>query len=80
MVAPLSVCTKEERRIVIRILLAESVKPLAIIHRMQAQFGDSCLSRSKIYEWIECFKQKRTLSDDERSDRLSTSTTEGRRR
>ena len=71
MAAPLSICTKEEMRAVIRFLFAE------IIRRMQAQYGDSCLSRSKIYEWIERFKQGRTsLCDDERSGRPSTSTTE----
>ncbi|GFX91666.1 hypothetical protein TNCV_3682521 [Trichonephila clavipes] len=39
-----------------------------IIRLMQAQYVDSCLSRSKIYEWIECFIHGRTsLCDDERS-------------
>ncbi|GFX31957.1 hypothetical protein TNCV_3408711 [Trichonephila clavipes] len=48
---------------------------------MQAQCGDSCLSRSKIYEWIESFKRGRiSLCDDERSGSQETSTTEGCRR
>jgi transposase len=48
-----------------------------IIRRMQAQYGDNCLSRSKIYEWIDHFKKGRTsVCDEERSGRPSTSRTE----
>jgi transposase len=44
---------------------------------MQAQYGDNCLSRSKIYEWIDHFKKGRTsVRDEERSGRPSTSRTE----
>jgi hypothetical protein len=74
--APLSICTKEEMRGVIRFLFAEGVKPVEIIRRMQAQYGNNCLSRSKIYEWIDHFKKGRTSVCDERSGRLSVSRTE----
>jgi hypothetical protein len=77
MEAPLSICTKEEMRAVIRFLFAEGVKPVQIIRRMQAQYGDNCLSRSKIYEWTDHFKKGRT-SDEERSERPSTSRTENK--
>jgi hypothetical protein len=61
----------------IRFLFTEGVKPVEIIRRMQAQCGDNCLSRSKIYEWIDHFKKGRTsVCDEERSGRLSTSRTE----
>jgi hypothetical protein len=50
MEAPLSICTREEMQGVIRFLFAEGVKPVETIRQMQAQYGDSCLSRSKIYE------------------------------
>jgi hypothetical protein len=50
MEAPLSIYTKQEMRGVIRFLFTEGVKPVDIIRRMQAQCGDNCLSRSKIYE------------------------------
>jgi transposase len=44
---------------------------------MQAQYGDNCLSCSKIYEWIDHFKKGRTsICDEERSGRPSTSRTE----
>jgi transposase len=77
MEAPLSICTKEEMRGVIRFLFAEGVNPVEIIRRIQAQYGDNCLSRSKIYEWIDHYKKGRTsVCDEERSGRLSTSRTE----
>jgi hypothetical protein len=57
MEASLSICTKEEIRGVIRFLFAEGVKPVENLRRMQAQYGDNCLSRSKIYEWIDHFKK-----------------------
>jgi hypothetical protein len=46
MEAPLSICTKEEMRGVILFLFEESVKSVEIIRRMQAQYGDNCLSHS----------------------------------
>ncbi|GFU06769.1 hypothetical protein TNCV_4353331 [Trichonephila clavipes] len=55
--APLSICTKEERRAVIRFLIVEDVKPAKIISRLQAQYGDNCLTR-------KCFKQRRASSID----------------
>jgi hypothetical protein len=56
MEAPLLICTKQETRRVIQVLFAEGVKPVEIIRRMQAQYDDNCLSRSKIYEWMDQFK------------------------
>jgi hypothetical protein len=50
MEAPLSICTKEEMRGVIRFLFAEVVKPVEIIRGMQAQYVDNCLPFSKIYD------------------------------
>jgi hypothetical protein len=49
---------QKEMRGVIRFLFAEGVKPVEIIRRMQAQYGDNCLSRSKIDEWIDHFKRE----------------------
>jgi hypothetical protein len=61
METPLSICTKEEMRGVVRFLFAEGVKPVEIIRRMQVQYGDNCLSRNKIYEWIDHFKKEELL-------------------
>jgi hypothetical protein len=74
MEAPLLTCTEEE---MIRFLFEEGFKPVEIVRRMQVQYGDNCLSRSKIYEWTDHFKKGRTsVCDEERSGRLSTSRTE----
>jgi hypothetical protein len=68
---------KEEMWGVIRFLFVEGVKPVEIIHHVQAQYGDNCLSCSKIYKQIEHFRKRRTsVCDEERSGRTSMSRTE----
>jgi transposase len=77
MEAPLLICTNGEMRRVIQFLFAEGVKPVEIIRRMRAEYGDNCLSHSKIYEWIDHFKKGRTsVCNEERSGRPSTSRNE----
>jgi hypothetical protein len=44
MAAPLSTCTREEPRSVIRFLSIEEVKTTEIQLRMEVQYGDACLS------------------------------------
>jgi len=71
---PLQDCTIEEQRGVVRFVWAEEVKPVEIHRRMLAQYGQSTLSRRKVYEWVERFKSGRTCATDEgRSGRPSTS-------
>ena len=44
---------------------------------LQAAFGESCLSRSKTFEWYSRFKSgRRSFEDDPRPGRPSTSHTE----
>jgi hypothetical protein len=44
---------------------------------LQAAFGESCLSRSKTFEWYSCFQNgRRSFEDDPRPGRPSTSHTE----
>jgi hypothetical protein len=44
---------------------------------LQAAFRESCLSRSKTFEWYSCFKSgRRSFEDDPHPGRLSTSHTE----
>jgi len=70
MAAPLSTCTVEEQRSIIRLLWSESVKPSEIYRRMKVQYGDSCLSQVKVYEWVEIFQNRRqNVSDEHRSGR-----------
>jgi hypothetical protein len=45
--------------------LRKVLNPVEIIRQMQAQYGDNCLLRSKIYDWIDHFKKGRTSVCDE---------------
>jgi len=65
MAAPLSTCTVEEQRSVIRFLWSEGVKPSEIYRRMKVQYGDSCLSQGRVYEWVERFQTGRQNVNDE---------------
>jgi len=56
MTVPLQQCTKQEQRSVVRFLFSEGVKPIEIHRRMRIQYGDNCMSRTQVYEWIEKFK------------------------
>ena len=70
MAAPLSTCTVEEQRSVIRFLWSEGVKPFEIYRRMRVQYGDSCLSQGIVYECVERFQNGRqNVSDEHRSGR-----------
>jgi len=51
MAAPLSTCTREEQRSIIRFLSSEGVKPTEIHRRMEVQYGDAYLSLQQVYEW-----------------------------
>ena len=70
MAAPLSTCTVEEQRSVICFLWSEGVKPSEIYRRMKVQYGDSCLSLERVYEWVERFQNGRqNVSDEHRRGR-----------
>lgn len=75
MSAPLAVCTKEEQRAVIWFLWSEGVKGAEIHCRLLAQYGDSTLPWSSVFEWIEKFKSGRTtVMQEEGAGCPSTST------
>jgi uncharacterized protein YbgA (DUF1722 family) len=65
MAAPLSTCTVEYQRSVIRFLWSEGVKPSEIYRRMKVQYVDSCLSQRRVYEWVERFRNGRQNVSDE---------------
>ena len=74
MAAPLAVCTKEEKRAVIRFLWSEGVPGAEIHRRLSTQYGDSALPRRSVYEWIEKFISGRTnVTHEEGAGRPSTS-------
>jgi hypothetical protein len=51
-------CTIEEKSGIVRFLWAEGVKPVEIHRRMLAQYGQSTISRRKVYGWVERFKSE----------------------
>jgi len=63
--APLQDCTIEEQCGIVRFLWEERVKPVEIHRRMLAQYGQSTMSKRKVYEWVESFKSGRTRVTDE---------------
>jgi hypothetical protein len=75
MAAPLSICTKEEQRSVIRFLRSEGVSGAEIHRRLSAQYGNSVLLQQSFYEWTEKLKNGRTsVMHEEGTGRLSTVT------
>ena len=60
-----SVSACMEQRVVMKFLENEGVKPAHIYRRLQAQYGDETLSRSKIFEWCKRFKDGRTYVIDD---------------
>jgi histone-lysine N-methyltransferase SETMAR len=77
MAVPLAVCTVEEQRANIRFLWSEGVKPLEIYRRMLQKYGDACIDESRVYEWVDAFKNGRTsIRDYKRSGRPSTAITD----
>jgi transposase len=65
MAASLSTCTVEDQRGVICFLWSEGVKPSEIYRKMKVQYGDSCLSQGRVYEWVERFQNARQNVSDE---------------
>ena len=60
-----SVSACMEQHVVMKFLVNKGVKPADIYRRLQAQYGDETLSRSKTFEWCKRFKDGRTsVSDD----------------
>jgi hypothetical protein len=58
MAAPLENCTREEQHFVIRFLWSEGVKPREAHRRMIQQFGGSCMSERKVYQWVGIFQRR----------------------
>jgi hypothetical protein len=54
-----------EQRVVMKFLVNEGVKPADIYRRLQAQYGDETLSRSKTFEGCKRFKDGRTSVIDD---------------
>jgi len=61
-----SVSAYIKQRVVEKFLVNEDIKPPDIYRRLQAQYGDEALSRSKTVEWCKRFKDGRTSVSDDR--------------
>lgn len=51
--------SKQDQRAVIRFLGAEGCQPVVIYHRMQAVYGNACVSKTTVNDWTRQFRQGR---------------------
>jgi len=66
-----------EQRIVIKFLIGENVPSTEIHHRLHQQYGEECLSRTRVFEWCKCFREGSERVENEQHDcRPRTSVTE----
>jgi len=66
-----------EQRIVIKFLVGENLPSAEIHHRLQQQYGEECLSRTRVFEWCKCLRDGRERVENEPRDRRPrTSVTE----
>jgi hypothetical protein len=62
-----------DQRIVIKFLVGEKVPSAEIHHRLQQQYGEECLSRTRVFEWCKCFREGRERMENEPHDRRPSS-------
>ena len=65
MAAPLSTCTKIELRGVVRFLWAKNMEAKDIHKEMLPMYGEHCLSRQAVHNWVQKFSEGRTSIEDE---------------
>ena len=54
-----------KQRAVIQFLVKSGEKPAEILKKLQAVYGDECMSRTRVFEWAKRFKEGReTVADD----------------
>ena len=53
------------QRIIIKFLTKEGVIPSEIFTRLQAQFGDECLSQPRVFSWAKSFREGRDRVENE---------------
>jgi len=56
-----------EQRVVIK-FLGENVPSAEIHHRLQQQYGEESLSRTRVFEWCKCFREGRERVENEPHD------------
>ncbi|KAF2891540.1 hypothetical protein ILUMI_14633 [Ignelater luminosus] len=66
-----------ERRIIVKVLKKEGLKPAKICERLKRQYGKKLLSNISLYKWGKAFKDSRECVENKpHSRRLKTWTTE----
>ena len=65
MAAPLSTCTKIEQCGIVRFLWAENMEAKDIHKEMLPMYGEHCLSRQVVHNWVRKFSEGRTSIEDE---------------
>ena len=58
-----------EQRIVIKFLVGENVPSAEIHHRLEQQYEEECLSRTRVFEWCKFFREGRERVENELHDR-----------
>jgi hypothetical protein len=57
------------QRIIIKFLMKEGATPSEIFTRLQAQFGNECLSQPRVFSWAKSFREGRDHVENERHAR-----------
>ena len=65
MAAPLNTCTTIEQRGVVRFLWAKGMAGKDIHKEMLPMYGEHCLSRQAVHNWVQNFSEGRTSIEDE---------------
>ncbi|KAJ8958605.1 hypothetical protein NQ318_016326 [Aromia moschata] len=58
-----------EQWIIIKFLAKEGVNPTEILRRLQGQFGDNTLSRTRVFAWYKEFSGRREKDENQSHDR-----------
>jgi hypothetical protein len=53
------------QRVIIKFLNKEGDIPSEIFTRLQARFGDECLSQSRVFSWVKSFREGRDRVENE---------------
>ena len=65
MAAPLNMCTAIEQRGVVRFLWAKDMAAKDIHKEMLPMYGEHCLSRQAVHNWVQKFSEGRTSIEEE---------------
>ena len=65
MAAPLNTCATIEQRGVVRFLWVKDMTAKDIHKEMLPMYGEHCLSRQAVYNWVQKFSEWRTSIEDE---------------